>query len=54
MDALATETGTGSSRELREASSLSTGSFTVAHVRRGGQIVAIETHSPLDERRPPK
>jgi len=54
MEALASETKTGSSRELREASSLSTGSFTVAHVRRGGQIVAIETHSPLDERRPPK
>ena len=54
MEALAAETGTGSSRELREASSLSTGSFTVAHVRRGGSIVAIETHSPLDERRPPK
>lgn len=54
MEALAAETGTGTSRELREASSLSTGSFTVAHVRRGGQIVAIETHSPLDERRPPK
>ncbi|GGO62091.1 8-oxo-dGTP diphosphatase [Microbacterium nanhaiense] len=54
MEALAVQTQTGYSRELREAASLSTGSFTVAHVRRGGQIVAVETHSPLDERRPPK
>lgn len=54
MEALAAQTESGYSRELREAASLSTGSFTVAHVRRGGRIVAVETHSPLDERRPPK
>lgn len=54
MEALARETGTPSSAELRRASALGTGSFTVVHVRRGGAIVAVETHAPLEERRAPK
>ncbi|WP_232527758.1 NUDIX hydrolase [Microbacterium suaedae] len=57
MEAVAQATGTPSSRELRNASSLRTGSFTIVHVRRGRNdegVVAIETHSPLDERAPAK
>ncbi|WP_231916057.1 NUDIX hydrolase [Microbacterium karelineae] len=55
METVAQATGTRSTRELRDASSLRTGSFAVVHVRRGrteNGIVAIETHSPLDERSP--
>lgn len=51
IEEIARETGTGSSRELRDAAALATGSFTVVHVRRGGPVVAIETHAPIDERR---
>ena len=52
MEAIASETGTPPSTELRRAAALDTGSFTVVHVRRGGAVVAIETHAPLSDRRP--
>lgn len=52
MEALADATGTTAASELRAAASLRPGSFTVVHVRPGGRILAIETHTPYDERRP--
>lgn len=52
-ESIALETGTDPSPELRQAAALGTGSFSVLHVRRGGSVVAIETHAPVDERRGP-